>query len=71
MASRASHSPAYQAAGVDMFHVSAGGEATHRGGRKTGHHVAYQVPLARQIKEALQVPVIAVGRLMNPHWRMR
>ncbi|MEK3734779.1 NADH:flavin oxidoreductase/NADH oxidase [Paenibacillus sp. FSL M8-0334] len=53
----------YQQAGVDMFHVSAGGEGPIAAEGKPGTHVAYQVPLARQIKEGLQVPVIAVGRL--------
>ncbi|MBY0161333.1 NADH:flavin oxidoreductase/NADH oxidase [Paenibacillus sp. JNUCC32] len=56
----------YQAAGVDMFHVSAGGEGPIAAEGRPGTHVAYQVPLARQIKEALQVPVIAVGRLDEP-----
>lgn len=56
----------YQAAGVDMFHISAGGEGPIAAEGRPGTHVAYQVPLARQIKEALQVPVIAVGRLDEP-----
>lgn len=53
----------YQQAGVDMFHVSAGGEGPIAAAGRPGTHVAYQVPLARQMKEGLQVPVIAVGRL--------
>ncbi|MGG4341352.1 NADH:flavin oxidoreductase/NADH oxidase [Paenibacillus lautus] len=56
----------YQASGVDMFHISAGGEGPIAAEGRPGTHVAYQVPLARQIKEALQVPVIAVGRLDEP-----
>lgn len=56
----------YQAAGVDMFHISAGGEGPIAAEGRPGTHVAYQVPLARQIKEVLQVPVIAVGRLDEP-----
>ncbi|WP_088104820.1 NADH:flavin oxidoreductase/NADH oxidase [Halalkalibacter urbisdiaboli] len=56
----------YQAAGVDMFHVSAGGEGPIAAHGKPGTHVAYQVPLAREIKQALNVPVIAVGRLDEP-----
>lgn len=56
----------YQQAGVDMFHVSAGGEGPIAAHGKPGTHVAYQVPLARQIKEALNIPVIAVGRLDEP-----
>ncbi|MCU6710565.1 NADH:flavin oxidoreductase/NADH oxidase [Paenibacillus sp. J5C_2022] len=53
---------AYRDAGVDMFHVSSGGEAATAAG-PIGQHAGYQVPLAEQIKRALQVPVIAVGRL--------
>ncbi|KOP67886.1 NADPH dehydrogenase [Bacillus sp. FJAT-18019] len=56
----------YQAAGVDMFHVSAGGEGPIAAAGRPGTHAAYQVPLARKLKEALQVPVIAVGRLDEP-----
>lgn len=54
----------YQAAGVDMFHVSSGGEGSiTEGGSRPGNHAAYQLPLARAIKQALDVPVIAVGNL--------
>ncbi|ULT59264.1 NADH:flavin oxidoreductase/NADH oxidase [Neobacillus drentensis] len=56
----------YQQAGVDMFHISAGGEGPIAAAGRPGTHVAYQVPLARAIKEALHVPVIAVGRLDEP-----
>lgn len=55
----------YQAAGVDAFHVSSGGEGP-AGQRKPGNSPGYQVPFARQIREALQVPVIAVGMLAEP-----
>ncbi|WEG14615.1 NADH:flavin oxidoreductase/NADH oxidase [Pullulanibacillus sp. KACC 23026] len=53
----------YQAAGVDLFHVSAGGEGQIAAHGRPGTHAAYQVPLAREIKHTLNVPVIAVGRL--------
>jgi 2,4-dienoyl-CoA reductase-like NADH-dependent reductase (Old Yellow Enzyme family) len=56
----------YQKAGVDMFHVSAGGEGPIAAHGRPGTHVAYQVPLAREIKQALTIPVIAVGRLDEP-----
>ena len=56
----------YQRAGVDMLHVSAGGEGPIGAWGKPGTHAAYQVPLARAIKEALDIPVIAVGRLEDP-----
>ncbi|GMA62512.1 NADH:flavin oxidoreductase/NADH oxidase [Alicyclobacillus fastidiosus] len=53
---------AYQQAGVDMFHVSSGGEGP-AGARKPGNYPGYQVPFARELKEKLNVPVIAVGML--------
>ncbi|MEH6939803.1 NADH:flavin oxidoreductase/NADH oxidase [Bacillus sp. JJ664] len=56
----------YQNAGVDIFHVSSGGEGQIAAHGRPGTHVAYQVPLAREIKQALNVPVIAVGRLDEP-----
>ncbi|GIP51254.1 NADH:flavin oxidoreductase/NADH oxidase [Paenibacillus vini] len=59
-------SKAYQEAGVDMFHISAGGEGPIAAWGRPGTHAAYQVPLARDIKQALDVPVIAVGRLDEP-----
>jgi len=56
----------YQQAGIDMFHISSGGEGPIGAGGRPGTHAGYQVPLARDIKEALDVPVIAVGRLDDP-----
>jgi NADPH2 dehydrogenase len=55
----------YKEAGVDMFHVSSGGEAP-AGKLKPANHPGYQVPFARAYKEALDVPVIAVGILEDP-----
>ncbi|MGG4032431.1 NADH:flavin oxidoreductase/NADH oxidase [Paenibacillus cisolokensis] len=55
----------YRDAGVDMFHVSSGGEGP-AGKRKPGNYPGYQVPMAREIKQALGVPVIAVGMLDDP-----
>jgi 2,4-dienoyl-CoA reductase-like NADH-dependent reductase (Old Yellow Enzyme family) len=55
----------YREAGVDMFHVSTGGEGP-AGKRKPGNYPGYQVPYARAFKETLDVPVIAVGLLDNP-----
>ncbi|MCH5585821.1 NADH:flavin oxidoreductase/NADH oxidase [Shimazuella sp. AN120528] len=55
----------YQAAGVDMFDVSSGGEGP-TGKKKPANHPGYQVPYARAIKQALQIPVIAVGILDDP-----
>ncbi len=56
-------SKAYVEAGVDIFHISAGGEGPIAAAGKPGTHVAYQVPLARAFKQAFNIPVIAVGRL--------
>ncbi|WP_141433951.1 NADH:flavin oxidoreductase/NADH oxidase [Bacillus sp. 03113] len=56
----------YQKEGVDIFHVSAGGEGPIAAEGRPGTHVAYQVPLAREIRQALDIPVIAVGRLDEP-----
>lgn len=56
----------YQDAGVDMFDISSGGEGPIAAWGRPGTHAAYQAPLARRIKEALDVPVIAVGRLDDP-----
>jgi len=57
----------YLEAGVDVFHISSGGEGPIGASGGPGAHAGYQVPLARKIKEALDVPVIAVGRLESPH----
>ncbi|MNI56428.1 NADPH dehydrogenase [compost metagenome] len=56
----------YQQAGVDMFDISSGGEGAIAAWGRPGTHAAYQVPLAREIKQALDIPVIAVGRLDDP-----
>lgn len=56
---------AYKEAGVDLFHVSSGGEGP-AGQRKPGNYPGYQVPFARAIREALSIPVIAVGMLDEP-----
>jgi len=55
----------YRDAGVDVFHITSGGEGP-AGRRKPGNYPGYQVPFARKIKEALDVPVVAVGMLENP-----
>ncbi|MEN1987896.1 NADH:flavin oxidoreductase/NADH oxidase [Paenibacillus hubeiensis] len=55
-------SRAYKEAGVDMFHISSGGEGPS-GTRKPGNYPGYQVPFARRFRDELGVPVIAVGLL--------
>ncbi|UVI30045.1 NADH:flavin oxidoreductase/NADH oxidase [Paenibacillus spongiae] len=55
----------YRDAGVDIFHVSSGGEGP-AGKRKPGNYPGYQVGFARAVKQALEVPVIAVGNLDDP-----
>lgn len=54
---------AYAEAGVDMLDVSTGGEGAIAQERRPGSQAAYQAPFARKIQEALEIPVIAVGRL--------
>jgi NADPH2 dehydrogenase len=56
----------YKEAGVDMFHISSGGEGPIGKERKPGNYPGFQVPMARAVKEALHVPVIAVGMLEDP-----
>jgi len=56
---------AYKAAGVDVFHISSGGEGP-AGERKPGNYPGYQVPFARRIREEVGVPVVAVGMLEEP-----
>lgn len=56
---------AYRDAGVDAFDVSTGGEGP-AGVRKPGNYPGYQLPYARAVREALNVPVIAVGLLDDP-----
>ena len=53
----------YKDAGVDIFHVSAGGEGKIAPSRNPGSHEGYMIPFARAFKEALDTPIIAVGRL--------
>ncbi|WP_409303819.1 NADH:flavin oxidoreductase/NADH oxidase [Peribacillus sp. SCS-155] len=50
----------FQEAGVDIFHVSSGGEGT-KGPASAGP--GYQLDLAKEIKGALNIPTIAVGRM--------
>jgi NADPH2 dehydrogenase len=59
-------SRAYQNAGADIFHISAGGEGQIAASGRPGTHAAYQLTLAREIKYALNTDVIAVGRLNEP-----
>lgn len=57
----------YLEAGVDIFHVSSGGEGPLVGsGGKIGAGPGYQLPLAKAIRKELKVPVIAVGKLEEP-----
>jgi len=55
----------FKKAGVDIFHVSSGGEGPP-GERKPQNTPGYQVPFARAFKEQLDIPVIAVGKLSSP-----
>lgn len=53
----------YRDAGADIFHISSGGEGPIGAGGAPGVGPGYQVGLAEKIREALGVPVIAVGML--------
>ncbi|WP_144471109.1 NADH:flavin oxidoreductase/NADH oxidase [Bacillus pumilus] len=57
---------AYHQAGAEIFDITSGGEGQIPAMNRPRTHAAYQVPLAREIKKALNVPVIAVGRLDDP-----
>lgn len=56
----------YYEAGADVIDVSAGGEGPISPHGRPGTHAGYQLPYARKVKEALNIPVIAVGRLDDP-----
>ncbi|MBE3551581.1 MAG: NADH:flavin oxidoreductase/NADH oxidase [Kyrpidia tusciae] len=56
----------YREAGVDLFHVSSGGEGPIGSGGVPGAEPGYQVEYAHTIRRALGVPVIAVGKLQDP-----
>lgn len=58
-------SQAYKNAGVDMFHISSGGEGPIGAWGLPGTHAAYQVPFARAFKNKFKIPVIAVGKLAD------
>lgn len=55
----------YLAAGVDIFHISSGGEGPIGSGGKPGVHAGYQVPFAQAFKAKFNIPVIAVGKLAD------
>jgi 2,4-dienoyl-CoA reductase-like NADH-dependent reductase (Old Yellow Enzyme family) len=57
------YSRALQARGADYIHVSSGGLAA---AQDIPIGPNYQVPLARQIKAAVTIPVIAVGMITEP-----
>ncbi|WP_088068911.1 NADH:flavin oxidoreductase/NADH oxidase [Gottfriedia luciferensis] len=56
---------AYRDAGVDIFHISSGGEGPIGSGGRPGSHPGYQVKFAERIKHEVGTPVIAVGNLDN------
>ncbi|CAM2780233.1 NADH:flavin oxidoreductase/NADH oxidase [Paenibacillus sediminis] len=53
----------YRDAGVDIFHITSGGEGPIGSGGRPNSGPGYQLDLAEHIKSKLGVPVIAVGRL--------
>lgn len=56
----------FAAAGADCLHVSAGGNGALCEGKHPEFYAGYQVYLARQVKQATALPVIAVGMLDDP-----
>ncbi|MFV0350958.1 MAG: NADPH dehydrogenase [Oscillospiraceae bacterium] len=59
------HSKDFVAAGVDILHISSGGEA-EPGKTKPGNYPGYQLPYAKSFKDAYSIPVIGVGMLNYP-----
>ncbi|MHA6480621.1 NADH:flavin oxidoreductase/NADH oxidase [Paenibacillus sp. strain BS8-2] len=57
---------AYLEAGVDLLHISTGGEGIPSPERRPKVEPAFQLHAAQAVKEALGVPVIAVGMLEDP-----
>ena len=57
----------YKEAGVDIFHISSGGEGPIGSSGRPGAGPGYQVEFAEAIKKAVDVPVIAVGRLEDSY----
>ncbi|QNK59099.1 NADH:flavin oxidoreductase/NADH oxidase [Paenibacillus sp. PAMC21692] len=57
---------AYLEAGVDLLHISTGGEGVPSAERRPKVEPAFQLHAAQAVKEALGVPVIAVGMLDDP-----
>lgn len=53
----------FAAAGVDLFDVSGGGNGALCAGKHPEFNAGYQVYLARKVKQATGLPVIAVGML--------
>lgn len=56
----------YLDAGVDLLHISTGGEGIPSPERRPKVEPAFQLHAAQAVKEALGVPVIAVGMLDDP-----
>ena len=54
---------AYMQEGIDIFHITSGGEGPVGSGGKPGAHAGYQVTFAREIRKATGLPTIAVGKL--------
>ncbi|WP_413522090.1 NADH:flavin oxidoreductase/NADH oxidase [Brochothrix thermosphacta] len=55
----------YLTAGIDVFHVSAGGESQNGPSATIGSDAGYQLGLAQAFKNKFNVPIIAVGNLSD------
>lgn len=56
----------YVNAGVDVMHISGGGDGQLDSDHRPSFYAGYQVYLAKAVKQAVSVPVIAVGKLEDP-----
>lgn len=56
----------YKEAGVDIMHISSGGDGKISVDNNPGNYPGYQVPFAKAIKDAVDIDVIAVGILEDP-----
>lgn len=59
---------AYKAAGINIFHVSSAGDGAIDGIGKAAFQEGYQILYAQKYKEELNIPVIGVVKIRDPHY---